>query len=450
MRFDSLYPLVPLGKLVEFINGDRSSNYPKPSDYVDGGIPFISATDIDGGRINLMSAKRISRSAFERLRGGHVRRGDILLCLRGSLGKMGVVQNIDEGAIASSLVILRSHDESILRYVRYVLSGGAGMALLDSLNNGSVQGNISVASLKKMEVPFPPRLEMEAIGSLISMFDMRIDLLLETNASLESISEAFFKSWFIDFDPVRAKAEGREPEGMSADIAALFPSEFVDSELGPIPKGWNIQTLGSIADVVKGKSYSSKDLVSGGSVALVTLKSFERGGGFRMDGFKPYAGLYKPSQVVRAGDVIVAYTDVTQAAELIGRPAIVVEVEDYETLVASLDVGIIRPVAVGVSKEYLFGLLQSETFLAHALAHTTGTTVLHLAKEAVPTFRAAIPSAALIAAYSFVGAAIRSKIQSNIDMGRSLMSLRDHVLPALLSGRMVGAPIGELASVNHG
>lgn len=420
--------------------------------WTESGYVVVRNQNIKSGRLDLSAPSFTDAEHFShRTRRAKPTVGDIIFTREAPMGEVCMIPAGVECCVGQRQVLLRPNPDEINgRYLLYALqSPGVQHEIGWSEGTGSTVSNVRIPVLEALRIPTPPIEAQRAIGQILGALDGRIDLLRETNATLESIAAAAFKSWFVDFDPVRAKAEGREPEGMSAEIAALFPSKFVDSELGPIPKGWNIQTLGSIADVVKGKSYSSKDLVSGGSVALVTLKSFERGGGFRMDGFKPYAGLYKPSQVVRAGDVVVAYTDVTQAAELIGRPAIVVEVDQYETLVASLDVGIIRPVAAGVSKEYLFGLLQSETFLAHALAHTTGTTVLHLAKEAVPSFRAAISSAPLIAAYSSMAAAIRSKVQSNIDMGRSLRSLRDLVLPALISGRTSPVPAGVEANAHR-
>jgi type I restriction enzyme S subunit len=268
MRFESAYPLVRLGNLVEFINGDRSSNYPGPEDYEDGGVPFISATDIHNGRIALSTVKRISRAAFARLRSGKVQRNDILLCIRGSLGKLGVVSDFNEGAIASSLVILRASDAALLRYLRCVLSSAAGLSALASLNNGSVQGNISVASLTHIEVPLPPRQQMEAVALLTGTLGDRIDLLRHTNATLESIAQALFKSWFIDFDPVRAKAEGREPEGMDAATAALFPTEFEESALGLIPKGWRVVSLKDCVQIRDGKPWLLENRTESSDVAV--------------------------------------------------------------------------------------------------------------------------------------------------------------------------------------
>lgn len=155
-----------------------------------------------------------------------------------------------------------------------------------------------------------------------------------------------------------------------------------------------------------------------------------------MDGFKPYSGAYKPSQVVSAGDLIVAYTDVTQAAELIGKPAVVVGVDEYATLVASLDVGIVRPDERHCGKQFLYGLFRTDAFQSHTLAHTSGTTVLHLAKDGIGSFAFALPPNELIRSFEVTAAAIASRKQTNSDAVRTLSTLRDTLLPRLISGQL--------------
>lgn len=272
---------------------------------------------------------------------------------------------------------------------------------------------------------------------LLEGIESRITLLRETNATLEAIAQALFKSWFVDFDPVRAKAEGRQPEGMDATTTDLFPDSFEESELGLVPKGWGITSVAEVAEVVKGKSYTSKELAETHGTALVTLKSFARGGGFRLDGFKPYTGSYKPAQVVVPGDLIIAYTDVTQAAELIGKPAIVIGVEDYQTLVASLDVGIVRPDIQKVSRQYLYGLFRTDSFQSHTFAHTSGTTVLHLAKNGVGSYQFSCPPNDIIQSFSVITDALSERCQNNIDQVRNLTQLRDTLLPRLISGQLL-------------
>jgi type I restriction enzyme S subunit len=237
--------------------------------------------------------------------------------------------------------------------------------------------------------------------------------------------------------------QGRAPEGMDEATAALFSDSFEELELGLVPKGWSISAVTNVAEIVKGKSYSSKDLVDKHTTALVTLKSFERGGGFRMDGFKPYSGTFKPAQVVIPGDLIVAYTDVTQAAELIGKPAIVVGIEEHETLVASLDVGIVRPDFSVCGRQFLYGLFKTDSFQSHTLAHTSGTTVLHLSKDGVGSFQFVLPPAGLINVFEDIATELAERRQINSDQVRTLTFLRDTLLPRLISGKL--ATKGEYA-----
>ncbi|AAO54616.1 restriction endonuclease subunit S [Pseudomonas syringae group genomosp. 3] len=303
-------------------------------------------------------------------------------------------------------------------------------------NSGSAQPSLNRNNLYPVSIRVPQPNEQMAISKLLAALDDRIALLVETNTTLESIAQALFKSWFVDFDPVRAKVAGLEPEGMDAATAALFPDNFEESELGLVPTGWIIESIANVAEVVKGKSYKSTELAESHHTALVTLKSFSRGGGFRLDGFKPYTGSYKQTQVVVPGDLIIAYTDVTQAAELIGKPAIVVGVEDYQTLVASLDVGIVRTNNPRVSRQYLYGLFRTELFQSHTFAHTSGTTVLHLAKDGVGSYKFACPSQELVQCFSAVTETLSERCQNNIDQMRTLTQLRDTLLPRLISGQL--------------
>jgi type I restriction enzyme S subunit len=304
-----------------------------------------------------------------------------------------------------------------------------------SEGTGSTVSNVRIPVLEALRIPTPSLEEQREIGAILGALDDRRQLLPQTNATLESIAQALFKSWFVDFDPVRTKADGREPEGMDAATAALFPAEFEDSALGSIPKGWTVSTLDAIAKIVKGRSYKSSELADS-DTALVTLKSFERGGGFRLDGFKSYTGTYKPDQVVQAGECIVAFTDVTQQAEVIGRAALVLPSRTHGNLVASLDVGIVRPLAEEVSPLFLYFLLQGERYVSHIRGFTSGTTVLHLAKDGVPSFRFALPPLATIQAFTATAMALWQRRVHNETMQLELGELRDTLLPRLITGKL--------------
>lgn len=333
--------------------------------------------------------------------------------------------------------------KSDVRFIEYLFQ--AMRKQVKSKAYGSVQENINLEVLRGLEFPIPNLDVQVKIADFLSTIDDCINTLRETNVTLKAMTQAIFKSWFIDFDPVHAKLEGRVPEGMDEATAELFPDSFEESELGLIPKGWSSILVSEVTEITKGKSYASSDLVEKSDTALVTLKSFARGGGFRLDGFKPYAGTYKESQVVVAGDLVVAYTDVTQAAELIGKPAIVISVEKHKTLVASLDLGIIRPITRKVSTQFLYGLFNTDAFQAHTFSHTSGTTVLHLSKDGVGSYRFVYPSFPLITAFSVMAESLASQQQANLDELHSLQNLRDTLLPRLVAGQLRIPESPELA-----
>lgn len=399
---------------------------------------MITAKDIHDGRIWYSGARHTSQEAYENRLTSKSRPivGDVLLTKDGSIGRLAVCDRPDV-CINQSVALLRVNQRLDAYYLKYLLEAPNYQTRMDADADGSTIKHIYITRIDKMEVAVPSLPEQQAVIAMLGTLDRRTELLRQTNETLVAMARAIFKSWFVDFDPVRAKAEGREPEGMDAATAALFPSEFQDSELGPIPKGWSPAVLGDSIQVIKGKSYRSDDLVREGPTALVTLKSFERGGGFRLDGFKPYKGTYKEEQLVHDGEIIVSFTDVTQAADVIGKAAVVTRVDPFAKLVASLDVGIVRPRrASEFPVSFLHGLVQSPDFHAHTFAHTSGTTVLHLAKNAIGDYRYSLPPVQLRNIYDAISQPLFDKHRNSIRVVQTLSALRDTLLPRLISGKL--------------
>jgi type I restriction enzyme S subunit len=380
--------------------------------------------------------KYITEKAYSFLYKSKVYPGDLIMNKIANAGSVYLMPDLERPvSLAMNLFLLRVDQKKANPvYVYTYLKINEDYVKLFA--NGSVTKTITKDAVRNLEVILPERRVQDNIADFYLDLTTRIALLRETNATLEAIAQALFESWFVDFDPVHAKQQGLAPEGMDETTAALFPDSFEESELGLVPRGWTVKSVSDVAEIVKGKSYSSKDLAENHDTALVTLKSFERGGGFRLDGFKPYLGNYKPNQVVVPGDLIVAYTDVTQAAELIGKPAVVIGVDEYQTLVASLDVGIVRVHPTLNDRQFLYGLFKTEAFQAHTFAHTSGTTVLHLAKDGVGSFRFVCPSIDVIRIFADIAEVSASRQQTNIDQMRTLANLRDTLLPRLISGQL--------------
>lgn len=239
MSFRSNYALVPLGDVAKFINGDRSTNYPKGDDYVDDGPPFISAADLSEGRVSFSSARRISIGAYERLRSGKIQERDVLFCLRGSIGKIAYVRDPEVGAIASSLVIVRATEVVDSQYLFFSLRSQSGQQAALDLNNGAAQPNLSVGELQKIRLPFPPFSTQRRIASILSTYDDLIDNNARRIAILEEMARRIYEEWFVRF-----RFQGHEHVKM------------FESELGLVPEGWRLASISAFGDVVTGKTPS--------------------------------------------------------------------------------------------------------------------------------------------------------------------------------------------------
>jgi type I restriction enzyme, S subunit len=153
-----------LGSLALFVNGDRGKNYPNKSEYVPTGVPFINAGHIQAnGTLCSESMHHIAREKYDSLRSGKIQTGDLLYCLRGTLGKTAIVESYSEGAIASSLVIVRMHEAMHRRFAYYYLTSRFGMELVERFDNGSAQPNLSADSVKHYVIPLPPLAEQQEI-----------------------------------------------------------------------------------------------------------------------------------------------------------------------------------------------------------------------------------------------------------------------------------------------
>lgn len=367
---------------------------------------------------------------------------DILLSVRAPIGRVNVADR--ECATGRGVAIIKPNAESDARYLEFALRSLERS--WDSIEgSGSVFGNATKRDLESLVLPWPDSAsERGRIAGVLGGLDDKIELNRRMGRTLEQVARALFRSWFVDFEPVRAKqaqrwSPGQSLPGLPAQLRPLFPDQLEPSPQGPIPQGWRVATLGDVVETVRGRSYKSAEL-SESDTALVTLKSFARGGGYREDGLKPYTGPHKPEQVVEPGEVVLACTDVTQAAEVVGRPAIVQPAPEYRRLVASLDTLIVRPrEEVEMPRAFLYLLLGTPAFTAHALAHTSGTTVLHLAKAAVPNFQFALPPRDLLDAFARQAQSALDSQQVHHSERQTLPALRDSLLPRLLAAGSPGS-----------
>lgn len=248
-----------------------------PKSVLDG-KPMASVKDLTRFGVDLSEARLIPIEDFDVLvkQGCMPEVGDVLIAKDGNsaLDTVCNVKKTLDAVLLSSVAILRP-DPKVLNsdYLKFYLSSKDVIAYLKTnFISGAAIPRVVLKDFKKAEIKLPPLEIQTTISSSLNALDDRIALLRETNITLEAIAQTLFKSWFVDFDPVRAKQEGCDPKGMDADTAALFPDSFEESELGLVPKGWRVGTIADIGEVICGKTPPTSEPANyGGDIPFITI-----------------------------------------------------------------------------------------------------------------------------------------------------------------------------------
>jgi type I restriction enzyme S subunit len=355
------------------------------------------------------------------------------------LGRKGVVGSVyyvesDYWPHDTTLWVKDFH-ENVPRFVYYFFRHLA--ARLANMDVGSANPTLNRNHVHPMNTVWPPVNEQRTIARILGTLDDKIELNRRMNETLEQMAQAIFKSWFVDFDPVRAKAEGRGT-GLPPDLAALFPDSFEDSELGEIPRNWKVQNFEQHVEAEKGLSYKGAGLstVQGEGMPMHNLNSIYEGGGYKYEGIKYYIGEYKERHVLRAGDVIVANTEQGFDYLLIGFPAIVPK-HFGDKGIFSHHIFRVRPVPASMlTTHFLYYLIMYPLVREQIIGCTNGTTVNMLSSDGLRVPRFVLPPRDLIKRFESVATPIFESIEQNYEQSVTLAAIRDALLPKLLSGEI--------------
>src|ERR1700692_1435088 len=363
---------------------------------------IVRSQDIRAGVFSMDSAAHVSEQTYlDRTVRAVPSHGDLLFSREGTY--FGIAAEVPAGTklcLGQRMVLLRPNPQVLdFQFLKYWLNSPIMVRHVCGFRDGSVAERINVPTIRSLAIVLPPIGEQQSIAHSLSVLDQKIALNLCMNQTLESIARAIFKTRFFERT----------------------------SHVGPLIK------VGELTEIIKGRSYKSEELVETVDTALVTLKSFERGGGYKADGLKGFSGPFKPEQEVKAGEIVIALTDVTQNAEVIGRPALVGRSAKFSKLVASLDTAIVRPRRI-VGTYFLYCLFRTPEFADHTYAHSTGTTVLHLGKEGIPSFAFPKPDERDASSFEHLVASMFDHINLNELENTNLAELREAILPKLMSG----------------
>lgn len=399
---------------------------------------FLGISNLNAGRLDLTDAEHLSEGDYMRwTRRVTPQPDDVVFSYETRLGEAAIIPPGLQCCLGRRMGLLRPRADRLApRFLLYAfLSPQFQNEIRRRTFTGSTVDRIPLIEFPRFPIHLPSLSDQRDIVAILGALDDKIELNRRMNRTLEAMAQALFQSWFVDFDPVRAKMAGRQPAGMDAETATLFSSALENCALGPAPSGWPVVQLHDDATFVKGVSYASQDLAPS-ETALVTLKSVARGGGYQGDGLKSYQGKLRPEQVLSPGEVVIAQTDVTQGAQVVGRAARVPASPRYERLAASLDLVVVRSTRPAVSTEYLYGLLSQESFHDHAVGYTNGTTVLHLSPRALPTYTYVRPPDALIERFTALVRGLYFRADLSSDESHAIAIVRDALLPKLLAGEI--------------
>lgn len=365
-------------------------------------------------------------------------RGDVLFCVRGSTtGRMNWADQ--EYAIGRGIAAVRHRGGSALQpFVRAVIEHELPDLLAQA--TGSTFPNVSKSQLGGLPWPDHPIPKQRAIAHILGALDDKIQLNRRMKETLEAIARALFKSWFVDFDPARAKMNGRWQKGESlpglpTELYDLFPDRMVESELGEVPQGWRVDPLKRHVQAVRGLSYKGKHLADEG-IPMHNLNSVLEGGGYKYEGIKYYEGEHRNRHLLRAGDLVVANTEQGHDRLLIGYAALVPKAFGEEGIFSHHLYRVLPEKQSALSSVFLCYLLNSGPMQQIVSGYANGTTVNMLPGDALELPKIVVPPEPLVAGFSAVAEALLERREGLVAESNTLERLRDTLLPKLISGEL--------------
>jgi type I restriction enzyme, S subunit len=423
------WPIVDLGSHVDLLTG-----FPfKSAEYVqDKAQPrLVRGDNVVQGAFRWDGVQRWPADKTESLHRYWLQLDDVVLAMDRPWIEAGLkFASIGKSDLPALLVQrvarLRGQNGLSTRFLKWVIASPAFTDYVLGVQTGTAVPHISGDQIKRFRFALPSRFEQEAIASILGALDHKIELNRRMNQTLEEIARTIFTSWFVRFDPVRAKAEGRQPGGMDAETAALFPDAFVDSALGPIPAGWDSGDISSLISI-------RRETINPGGFAneifdLYSLPAFDTG--------------KIPEQIsgetIKSVKAIVGHDSVLLSKLNPHIPRIwLPSLDGVRRAICSTEFLVIDTIALD-QRGFVYSLLASEWFMQRFGSLVTGTTGSHqrVRPEALLTIKTATASAQVRRVFSLLVDPLLGKIATNRSESITLASLRDALLPKFLSGEL--------------
>ena len=405
--------------------------------WTDNGAIVLRNQNIKGGRLDLSSPSFTDEEHYlGRIRRAAPQEGDIVITREAPMGDVCLIPPGLRCCLGQRQVLLRPNPKRVdSRFLLYALQSPYLQRQIGwNEGTGSTVSNLRIPVLEALKIPTPSIDAQREIASTLGALDDRITLLRETNVTLEAIAQTLFKSWFVDFDPVRAKLEGRAPKGMNEATAALFPNEFDESELGLVPRGWRVLRLGDATErITKGTTPTTlkRPFVDVG-INFVKAESMTGDGGFIPEKFAfiddETHQLLRRSQL-QDGDVLISI------AGTIGRIAVMTK--DFLPANTNQAVALVRPLPdifpSGLINRFL-RLSESQQKMGEKVVQAVQA---NLSLGTLSDLKVVVPPESVVGKLYESGLAqIDAGWTANDHRVRTLATLRDTLLPRLISGQL--------------
>jgi type I restriction enzyme S subunit len=389
------------------------------------GIPLITAKIVKNGRI-LPADEFIAVSDYDSwMRRGIPLPNDIVITTEAPLGEVAQLDS-RKVALAQRLIALRGKPDVLNNtFLKFLMMSPSVQEEMRARSTGTTVLGIKQSELRKVILKVPPLPEQEIIADILGSLDDKIELNRKMNETLEEMARAIFKSWFVDFDPVVAKSDGRQPEGMDAETAKLFPDSFVDSEIGRIPKGWRIAKASEVAETNAQTLSKSDDITR---VEYIEISEVNRGDISNIQIFERGQEPSRARRRLRHGDTVLS----TVRPD---RRSYFISLSPSPDLIASTGFAVFSPTKVPWSFFYA-GLTQDEVF-EYLGQHADGGAYPAVRPEIIGQWSFAIPeNTSILDSFHGLCSSLFSTADNNRKQALQLGQIRDSLLPKLLSGEI--------------
>lgn len=398
------------------------------------GVPLITAKIVKDGRI-MPPTEFIAAEGYDSwMNRGLPEPGDVVMTTEAPLGEIAQLDS-RKVALGQRLITLRGKPDVLNNtYLKFAMQAAFVQNQLNARSTGTTVLGISQRELRKVEIPLPPLSEQRRIAHILSTLDDKIELNRQMNETLEATARAIFKSWFVDFDPVKAKKDERKPSGMDTKTADLFPPAFQDSVLGKIPKGWKIGTLGEIAKNIR-RSVKASEINF--SDCFIGLEHMPRRN-IALSQWETAVQIQSSKSRFQKGEIL--FGKLNPHFHKVGVAPI--------DGICSTDILVIQPI-----DEKWFGvvlsLTSSDNFVSYTNACAKGTTLPRINWNDMSMYKIVLPQVEVAQKYTELIQPLINRIIENIHQSHMLSQTRDTLLPKLLSGEIRVGDAAEVLEVTY-